>query len=135
MPDSSVPLQGRVTGIGGFFFKAKDPAGIARWYETMLGVQLTPKTYEDAPWRTEAGTTVFEPFPLDTEYFGDSNIGWMINFRVDDLDRIVERLRSAGHAVEYEGDGEPFPNGRFAKLHDPEGNAIQLWEPGGLDPG
>ncbi|MEO1029146.1 MAG: VOC family protein, partial [Pseudomonadota bacterium] len=60
---------------------------------------------------------------------------WMINFRVDDLDAVVKRLREADHKVEYEGNGEPYPNGRFAKLLDPEGNAIQLWEPGGLDPG
>ena len=128
-------MKGRVTGIGGFFFKCKDPAGIAKWYETMFGVQLTPETYEEAPWRTAAGTTVFQPFPMDTGYFGGPTVGWMINFRVDDLDAVVARLRSADHAVEYEGDGKPFPNGRFAKLHDPEGNAIQLWEPGGVDPG
>ena len=63
-------MKGRVTGIGGFFFKCEDPAGIAKWYETMFGVQLTPETYEEAPWRTAAGTTVFQPFPMDTEYFG-----------------------------------------------------------------
>lgn len=126
---------GRVTGIGGFFFRAKTPSALARWYEQMLGIQLTPTDYDDAPWRTEAGTTVFEPFPADTNYFGGEDVGWMINFRVDNLDVIVERLRDAGTKVDYEGDGEPFPNGRFAKLHDPEGNAIQLWEPGGVDPG
>ncbi|MEM1389988.1 MAG: VOC family protein [Pseudomonadota bacterium] len=126
---------GRVVGIGGFFFRAKSPEALAVWYRDMLGVQITPKTYEDSPWRTEAGTTVFEPFSEDTPYFGDPSVGWMINFRVDHLDAIVERLRASGHQVEYENDEEPFPNGRFAKLHDPEGHAIQLWEPGGLDPG
>ena len=125
-------MTGRVTGIGGFFFRAKDPAAIKQWYFDMFGVQLTPDNYEDAPWRTEAGTTVFEPFPEDTEYFGDKSVGWMINFRVDDLAAVTKRLTDAGHAIEHEGD---FPNGRFAKLHDPEGNAIQLWEPGGKDPG
>ena len=127
--------MGRVLGIGGFFFRSKDPAAMKQWYLDMLGVQLTPNNYDDPPWRTEAGTTVFEPFSDDTEYFGDSSVSWMINFRVDDLDTIVQRLRGAGTHVEYEGDGEPFPNGRFAKCHDPEGNAIQLWEPGGKDPG
>ena len=127
--------MGRVTGIGGFFFRAKDPAALKQWYFDMLGVQMTPRNYDDAPWRTEAGTTVFEPFQDDTDYFGDRSVGWMINFRVDDLDAIVGRLRAAGTDVEYEGDGEPFPNGRFAKCHDPEGNAIQLWQPGGKDPG
>lgn len=125
-------MQGRVTGIGGFFFRAKDPAAMKQWYLDMLDVQLTPDNYDDAPWRTEAGTTVFEPFPSDTEYFGGPEVGWMINFRVDDLDGVTARLTEAGHAVEYEG---AFPNGRFAKCHDPEGNAIQLWQPGGKDPG
>ena len=128
-------MTGRVTGIGGFFFRSKDVGALKQWYADMFGIQKTPDNYDDPPWRTEAGTTVFEPFPEDTEYFGDRSVGWMINFRVDDLDAIVERLRSAGITVEYEGDGEPFPNGRFAKCHDPEGNAIQLWEPGGKDPG
>ncbi|MEM7492811.1 MAG: VOC family protein [Pseudomonadota bacterium] len=126
---------GRVVGIGGFFFRAKSPESLAMWYQDMLGVQITPKTYEDPPWRTEAGTTIFHPFSEDTRYFGDPSVGWMINFRVDDLDALVERLRASGHQVDYEGDGEPFPNGRFAKLYDPEGHAIQLWEPGGVDPG
>ena len=127
--------MGRVTGIGGFFFRSKNPAALKQWYLDMFGIQMTPSNYEDPPWRTEAGTTVFAPFQEDTDYFGDRSVGWMINFRVDDLDAIVERLRGAGTEVEYEGDGEPFPNGRFAKCHDPEGNAIQLWEPGGVDPG
>ncbi len=127
--------SGHVTGIGGFFFRAKDPQALAAWYYNMLGVELTPKNYDDPPWRTAAGTTVFEPFPVETEYFGDQSVGWMINFRVDDLDAVIERLRAHGHGAAYEGGGEPFPNGRFAKLHDPEGNAIQLWEPDGKDPG
>lgn len=126
---------GRVLGVGGFFFRAKDPGSIAVWYRDMLGVQMTPQTYDEAPWRTEAGTTIFEPFDENTTYFGQRDVGWMINFRVDDLDAVVDRLRKHEHEVVYEGDGEPFPNGRFAKLHDPEGNAIQLWEPGGKDPG
>ena len=128
--------KGRVTGLGAFGFKCKDEAGIAKWYVTMFGVQLTPETYEEAPWRTAAGTTVFQPFPMDTGYFRGSTVGWMINFRVDYLDAVVERLRAADHAVEYEGDDKPCsPNGRFAKLHDLEGNAIQLWQPGGCRSG
>ncbi|MEM1087542.1 MAG: VOC family protein [Pseudomonadota bacterium] len=128
-------MKGRVTGVGGFFFRANDPLALAHWYQDMLGIQLTPDNYEDSPWRTEAGTTVFQPFAKDTDYFGRHDVGWMINFRVDDLNAVVERLRAHSHKVEHEGDGEAFPNGRFAKLHDPEGNAIQLWEPGGVDPG
>lgn len=127
--------QGKVLGIGGLFFRSRDPNVLATWYEEMLGLPPTPKTYDETPWRAEAGTVVFAPFAQDTDYFGDPSVGWMVNFRVDDLDILVARLRSAGHKVELEGDGEAFPNGRFAKLHDPEGNAIQLWEPGGVDPG
>jgi len=135
MTKAPMPSKGRVTGVGGFFFKAKNREELARWYETMLGIQMTPKTYDEPPWRTEAGTTVFEPFAEDTDYFGGEGQGWMINFRVDDLDRVVQRLRNVGQDVHYEGNGDPFPNGRFAKLHDPEGNPIQLWQPGGKDPG
>ena len=127
--------KGRVTGIGGFFFNSQQPEVLGQWYQTMLGVELSPQSYDERPWRTEAGTTIFQPFPEGNDYFTSLKAGWMINFRVDDLDAIVERLRAAEHPVEYEGDGEAFPNGRFATLSDPEGNAIQLWEPGGCDPG
>ena len=70
---------------------------------------------------------MFQPFPMDTKYFGDELQSWMINFRVANLDALVERLRAAGVTVEV--DPEAYPNGRFALLHDPEGNPIQLWEP------
>jgi glyoxylase I family protein len=123
----------RVLGIGGFFFRAKDPKAIARWYADVLGVVQTPGNYDDKPWRTDAGTTVFEPFSADTSYFGDMRLQWMINFRVASLDRMVAQLKAKGVPVEV--DPELYPNGRFAKLHDPEGNPIQLWEPGGVDAG
>jgi predicted enzyme related to lactoylglutathione lyase len=123
----------RVTGIGGFFFRAKDPKKLAEWYETNLGVTRVPGDYDTLPWRTGAGTTVFAPFPQDTSYFGDSRLQWMINFRVRDLDRMAAQLRANG--IEVEVDPEVYPNGRFAKLSDPEGNPIQLWQPGGKDPG
>jgi glyoxylase I family protein len=123
----------RVTGIGGFFFRSKDPAALARWYETHLGVTMTPRDYDAPAWRQEAGTTVFEPFNQDTTYFGDSRLQWMINFRVRDLDRMAAQLQANGIVVEV--DPETYPNGRFAKINDPEGNPIQLWQPGGKDPG
>ncbi len=121
-----------VTGIGGFFFRAQDPEALKRWYADRLGVTYPPTSYEETPWRQEAGTTVFTPFDADTAYFGDPAKQWMINFRVRDLDGVVARLRAAGVAVEVEE--EVYPNGRFARLADPEGNPIQLWEPGGVDP-
>ena len=117
----------RVTGIGGFFFRAKDPAVLAQWYADHLGVDLVPPTYEEEVWRQEAGPTVFAPFPADTEYFGRDEQAWMLNFRVRDLDALVQQLRDAG--VEVDVDPELYPNGRFARLVDPEGNPIQLWEP------
>ena len=123
----------KVLGIGGFFFRAKDPKGLAQWYADHLGVTKTPESYEGTAWRQEAGTTVFAPFQQDTSYFGDMRLQWMINFRVRDLDKMAAQLRTAGVAVEV--DAETYPNGRFAKFEDPEGNPIQLWEPGGVDQG
>jgi len=74
---------------------------------------------------------VFAAFKLDTGYFGRPEQQWMINFRVRDLDAIVAQLGSAGIAVEV--DPQRYPNGRFARLHDPEGNPIELWQPEGVD--
>ena len=123
----------REQGIGGFFFRAKDPRKLAEWYQANLGVITVPKNYDDPPWRTSAGTTVFAPFKEDTTYFGDKRFQWMINFRVRDLNKMAAQLRARGIAVDV--DTEVYPNGRFARLTDPEGNPIQLWEPGGKDRG
>jgi predicted enzyme related to lactoylglutathione lyase len=123
----------RVVGIGGFFFRAKDPKALAQWYEENLGILPVPDKYDMPAWRTEAGTTVFAPFPKNTSYFGDPAQQWMINFRVRDLDKMAAQLRANGITVEV--DPETYPNGRFAKVLDPEGNPIQLWQPGGKDPG
>jgi len=116
----------RVAGIGGFFFRASNPTALAEWYRQHLGVDLTPTDHSQKPWSQEAAPTVFSPFPQDTDYFGDSAKHWMINFRVDDLDAMVEQLRAAG--IEVTNDPEKYPNGRFARLRDPEGNPIELWE-------
>ena len=121
----------QVLGIGGFFFRAKDPEALGRWYRTQLGMGMAPSQYTEPPWRQNGGMTVFGPFPEDTEYFGDPAKSWMINFRVRDLDAIVTQLRKAG--VKVDVDPEAYPNGRFASLKDPEGNPIQLWELAGSD--
>jgi catechol 2,3-dioxygenase-like lactoylglutathione lyase family enzyme len=121
---------GAVSGIGGFFFRGRDPSGLVAWYRDHLGIDPAPQSYDELPWRQEAGDTVFQPFADDTEYFGNAANHWMINFRVRDLDALVARLRSQGVTVEV--DAETFPNGRFARLTDPEGNPIQLWEPAGV---
>ena len=119
----------KVTGIGGLFFRAHDPTALGRWYQQHLGVSLTPSSYEESVWQQEAGPTVFAPFAETSNYFGDAHKVWMVNFRVRDLDRIAAQLRAAGIAVEI--DPQSYPNGRFARLHDPEGNPTELWQPAG----
>jgi len=116
----------RVTGIGGFFFRAKDPDKLAKWYEEHLGISKMPQTYEEDSWRQAEGPTEFGPFGEDAEDFGQADKTWMINFRVNDLDAMVKQLRGAG--IEVKVDPEDYPNGRFAQLYDPEGNPIQLWQ-------
>jgi glyoxylase I family protein len=86
-------------------------------------------SYEDPVWQQEAGPTVFSPFPETSDYFGDAHKLWMVNFRVRDLDKMAAQLRAAGIAVEI--DPQSYPNGWFARLQDPEGNPIQLWQPAG----
>jgi glyoxylase I family protein len=117
----------RVTGIGGLFFRANNPEALAEWYLKHLGIDLPPADYGQKPWSQEAGPTVFAPFPAGSDYLGDATKQWMINFRVRDLDAMVVQLRAAGIAVTV--DPENYPNGRFARLHDPEKNPIELWEP------
>ena len=117
----------QVTGIGGLFFRAKNPTAVAEWYKENLGVELMPADYTQKPWSQAAGPTVFAPFPQDSDYFGDAARQWMINFRVSNLDAMVEQLRGAG--VDVTVDPERYPNGRFARLCDLEGNPIELWEP------
>jgi glyoxylase I family protein len=117
----------KVAGIGGLFFRARDPDGLAKWYRDHLGVAPVPGNSQTGPWRQKAGPTVFAPFPTDTDYFGNRRKTWMINFRVRDLGAMAAQLRRAGIKVEI--DRKRYPNGRFARLHDPEGNAIELWQP------
>jgi len=117
---SNLPPE-RVTGIGGVFFRARDPKALAQWYQDHLGVT-------GQVWNQEAGPTALTPFPEKTNYFGDSTKQWMINFRVGDLDKMARQLEAAG--IEVKVDPTTYPNvGRFARIHDPEGNPIELWQP------
>ena len=117
----------KVAGIGGLFFRARDPKALGNWYQQHLGISLTPTSEGGSVWQQEAGPTSFSPFPETTKYFGDPNKAWMVNFRVHDLDKMVAQLRTAGIEVK---DPESYPNiGRFTRLHDPEGNPIELWQP------
>jgi hypothetical protein len=117
----------RVLGIGGLFFRSRDPKKLAQWYQLHLGIDPVPTDYGHSVWQQAAGPTVFAPFPMDTDYFGSPQQAWMVNFRVRSLDAMVAQLQKANIAVK--ADPEKYPNGRFARLHDPEGNPIELWEP------
>lgn len=120
-----------VNGIGGVFFRSNDPEALSSWYQAHLGVRPPGATYEEGSWWQETGPTVFSPFPADTDYFGAQTQQWMVNFRVSDLDAMVSQLEGAG--VEVTVDPVTHPNGRFARLADPEGNPIEIWEPAGAD--
>ena len=113
-----------VTGIGGFFFRARDPRALAEWYERHLGISDIVRTV----WSQQAGPTILAPFDEDTDYFGRREQQWLINLRVDDLDAAIADLKAAGIAAETRAEWDSEV-GRFARIHDPEGNPIELWEP------
>ena len=110
----------RVLGIGGLFFRSRDPKKLAQWYQLNLGI-------DHRVWQQAAGPTAFTPFAMDTDYFGSKQQAWMVNFRVRSLDAMVAQLQKSN--IEVKVDPEKSPYGRFARLHDPEGNPIELWEP------
>jgi glyoxylase I family protein len=103
----------KVLGIGGLFFRARDPAALSAWYQDHLGIAKCPGNYSETPWQQESGATVFAPFPEKTGYFGDLKNVWMVNFRVRSLDAMVAQLRAAGIAVKV--DPEQYP--LMAGLH------------------
>ena len=116
----------RVTGIGGIFFKAKDPKALGEWYRTHLGIEVT--AWGGAKFTSEGGgVTAWTPFKEDTKYFAPSQSSFMINYRVEDLVALIAVLRSEG--VEVDGEGDASDYGRFAWVIDPEGNKVELWEP------
>ena len=112
-----------VTGIGGLFFRTKDPEAVKAWYATHLGIG----TGEYGQWETGAGTCVFSPFKADSDYFA-ADKQWMLNLRVEGLDDLCARLSAAGIEVIRKAEWDMPGVGRFARIHDPEGNAIELWE-------
>ena len=116
----------KVLGVGGIFFRAQDPSALADWYAKNLGVSPAPTDMETPPWISSEGVTVFAPFAADTDYF-EANRQFMLNFRVGDLNAILAQLRKADIEVTREETMEGI--GRFARIHDPEGNPIELWEP------
>ncbi len=112
----------RVTGIGGVFFKAKDPAKLAEWYRQHLGLDIQAAfggAIFEAP-----GQTVWTPFAESSKHFPKA---LMINYRVANLDAMLAQLRAGGVAVEEKTESGEF--GKFAWATDPEGNRFELWEP------
>ncbi len=116
----------KAIGVGGFFFRSKDPEALKAWYETHLGINPAPTDMEMVPWVTEAGVTVFAPFSENTDYF-DAAKSFMINFRVDDMEALVADLTAAG--IEVKNDQTMEGLGRFVHIEDPEGTPIELWQP------
>jgi glyoxylase I family protein len=123
----TTPPMERVLGIGGLFFRSRDPKNLALWYQLHLGVDPVPTDYDHHAWQQTAGPTAFCPFPTDSDYFGSPQQAWMVNFRVRSLDAMVAQLKAAD--IDVKVDPAKYPNGRFARLHDPDGNPVELWEP------
>lgn len=122
----------RVTGIGGIFFKARDPKRLLAWYRENLGIDTTDFgaifRWQDDP-GAAAAVTIWCPFSEDTTYFAPSRASFMINFRVRDLDAMRAQLQLAG--AEVDPNVQVDDNGRFGWVMDPEGNRVELWEPSG----
>jgi predicted enzyme related to lactoylglutathione lyase len=121
----------KVTGIGGIFFKSKDPKAINEWYKTHLGFATTPygTSFE---WRelddnTKKGLTQWNPFAENTKYFDPSAKDFMINYRVADLEALVEQLKNEGVTIVDKIEDSDY--GKFVHILDIEGNKIELWEP------
>lgn len=121
----------RVTGIGGLFFKSKDPEQTKAWYREHLGIESGQYggTFE---WRhaedeNKKGFTAWGPFKADTDYFNPSKKEFMFNYRVDDLEKLLEVLKEEG--VEIVGEMEVYDYGKFGWIMDPDGQKIELWEP------
>jgi predicted enzyme related to lactoylglutathione lyase len=120
----------RVTGIGGVFFKARDPKALAAWYETNLGMKLEGFGGAILRWpadtASDGGLTVWHVAAQDTKWFAPSESNFMINYRVDDMDAMIAQLAAAGIALVSGPDAAE--NGTFAWIMDPEGNKVELWQ-------
>ena len=123
------PELGRITGVGGVFFRSPDPKALAAWYRDTLGIKVEEwggaALPTDAPGRPPV--VVWGPFAKDTKYFAPSTREFMVNFAVDDLDAFLERLAAKGVVPLKRDDSDP--SGRFAWIMDPDGTKIELWQP------
>jgi predicted enzyme related to lactoylglutathione lyase len=113
-----------VTGIGGIFMRAHDPKALGAWYAEHLGVGGG----DWGMWEQAAGATVFSPFKMDSDYF-EAGRQFMLNFRVDGLDALLDKFRAAGIEVTTKAEWDDPSVGKFARIHDLEGNPVELWEP------
>lgn len=127
-PGAAAQPPGHVTGVGGVFFRSRDPKALAAWYRDVLGMPI--ERWGGAVLRYDApghpAVLVFNPFPAKTTYFDPSTSPFMLNLAVDDLDAMVARLTAKGVAILRRDDSDP--NGRFAWILDPEGTKIELWQ-------
>lgn len=122
-------MKKRVTGIGGVFFKAKDPKALLEWYKKHLGLDTDAYGWS-FKWEDDqlpAPMTQLGVFPEDTDYFKPASVGYMINFRVEDLDELLKVLEEEG--VVLVGEPQTYDYGKFGWILDPEGNKIELWQP------
>lgn len=118
----------RVTGIGGIFFKCKDPESLKQWYQTYLGFDISPWGAKFDSDLSKQEYTVWSPFASDTDYFNPSTKEFMINYRVENLKELVNLLKSEG--ISFLDDIETYEGlGKFIHLLDPENNKIELWQP------
>jgi predicted enzyme related to lactoylglutathione lyase len=128
---NSQPEAKKVTGIGGIFFKCKDPKQLKAWYAKNLGLKTsqygTMFEWREYPDTTKKGITQWTPFPQTTKYFDPSTKDFMINYRVENLQLLVEGLRKEG--VTVVDTIETYDYGKFVHIMDIEGNKIELWEP------
>jgi predicted enzyme related to lactoylglutathione lyase len=121
-------IMKRVTGIGGIFFKARNPKTLQAWYVKHLGLPVTPDGYVVFSQQEKGEShTVWSTFSQDTTYFTPGDQSFMVNFRVADLDQLLKQLQQEG--VEVVGEVEEYDYGKFGWILDPEGNKIELWEP------
>jgi uncharacterized glyoxalase superfamily protein PhnB len=127
----------KALGIGGLFFRSKDPAALGAWYRDHLGFELTPWGGVVFPLRHEedrgGACVVWSPFKADTSYFGSSDNAFMLNVRVRDLDAMRKQLIDSGCNVDEKVDVSD--HGKFGWVTDPEGRRIELWEPPEKHPG
>lgn len=131
-PADDEPQAGRITGVGGLFFEAEKPAELQAWYAEHLGIGSDAGGFINFMWRElddpgRVGRTIWSAFPKDTEYFDPGGKPFMFNYRVDDLEALLERLQAEG--VETVGEIEEYEYGKFGWILDPEGTKVELWEP------